>query len=46
MSNEPKKCGHMSCSCMVTGKKYCCQMCEDSAKVMDLHCDCRHPECK
>jgi hypothetical protein len=44
-STETKKCGHASCGCMVTGKKFCCQMCEDSRKVTDLHCDCRHDEC-
>ncbi len=47
MSSEPKKCGHASCTCMVAdGKKYCCQMCEDSKKVTDLKCDCKHPACR
>ncbi len=46
MANEAKKCAHASCSCTVSGdKKYCSQICEDSAGVTELGCDCSHPGC-
>lgn len=41
---DTKKCAHPSCSCM-TDKKYCSQMCEDSASTTTLGCDCPHPAC-
>ena len=42
---EQKKCAHPSCSCMVKEGKFCSQMCEDSAGVTELGCDCAHPGC-
>jgi len=45
--SEPKKCAHTACSCICTdGKKYCCQICEDSHQYTSFKCDCKHPECK
>jgi hypothetical protein len=44
--SEAKKCAHTACSCTVPdGKKYCSQMCEDSAGVTSLTCHCKHAEC-
>jgi hypothetical protein len=44
--SEPKKCAHANCSCIVPeGKKFCSEICEDSAGVTALGCDCKHPAC-
>ncbi len=44
--SDPKKCAHTSCSCVCAdGKKYCSQICEDSAVTTSLSCDCDHPGC-
>ena len=45
MASDAKKCGHELCSCMVTGKKYCSQSCEDNVGVTTLACDCSHTGC-
>ncbi len=42
---ETKKCAHPRCSCMVTEKKYCSQMCEYSIGTTTLGCDCPHEGC-
>lgn len=42
---DTKKCAHTLCSCMVTDKKYCSQMCEDSDGTTSLGCDCPHAGC-
>ncbi len=44
--SEAKKCAHASCSCAVPAdKKFCSQMCEDSAATTSIACDCKHPAC-
>jgi predicted nucleic acid-binding Zn ribbon protein len=44
--SEAKKCAHAACSYSVPeGKKYCSQMCEDSASITSLKCNCNHPAC-
>lgn len=41
-----KKCKHAGCSCMAPdGNDYCSQTCKDSKNVIELTCQCRHPQC-
>ena len=43
---EPTKCAHTACTCVCSdGKKYCSQICEDSKGMLEIKCDCKHPEC-
>ncbi len=42
---DPKKCAHPLCSCTVNDKEYCSQICQDSAGVTELGCDCPHAGC-
>jgi hypothetical protein len=44
--SAPSKCAHSLCSCTVPeGKKFCSEICEDSASVTAIKCDCKHPGC-
>jgi len=44
--SDGKKCAHAACSCTVAdGKKFCSQICEDSAAYTGIKCDCKHPGC-
>jgi hypothetical protein len=50
MTNEENKtkCARESCGCPpVEGSAYCCEECEEAAKVklMEIGCTCRHPDC-
>lgn len=48
MSDEVKKCAHITCTCTVSGdRKYCSQFCEDAAvNATDaIGCDCPHAGC-
>jgi hypothetical protein len=42
------KCARETCGCPpVEGSAYCCEECEEAAKVklMEIGCTCRHPDC-
>jgi hypothetical protein len=42
-----KKCKHPSCSCQVPdGESYCSTACKDAKGLMDLTCQCNHPQCQ
>ncbi len=50
MANEENKnkCARETCGCPPTrDSRYCCEECEDAAKVsmMEISCTCHHPEC-
>jgi hypothetical protein len=50
MTNEENKtkCARETCGCPpVEGSAYCCEECEEAAKVklMEIGCTCRHPDC-
>jgi len=41
-----QKCAHPSCNCKVPhGTKYCSDYCRKAPEI-DLHCDCKHIECR
>jgi hypothetical protein len=41
-----QKCAHPSCNCKVPhGTKYCSYYCRKAPEI-DLHCDCKHIECR
>jgi hypothetical protein len=41
-----QKCAHPSCNCKVPhGTKYCSDYCRNAPEI-DLHCDCKHIECR
>lgn len=47
MADEPKKCAHSGCSCVVSdGEKYCSVACENAKDVTEIACRCGHPGCK
>lgn len=42
-----KKCAHPACNCQVAaGQKYCSTKCESSRGMMELTCQCGHPDCE
>jgi hypothetical protein len=43
---DAKKCAHPACSCVVTKDKYCSETCGDAKGMIELTCQCHHPECK
>jgi hypothetical protein len=44
--SEPTKCAHENCTCVCSdGKKFCSEICEDSAGTQTLSCDCPHTGC-
>ncbi len=44
--SELKKCAHQLCLCTVPdGKRFCSQICEDSAGTTLIRCDCKHASC-
>lgn len=50
MANEDnkQKCARATCGCpSAAGSKYCCEECENAAKVnmMEIGCTCHHKEC-
>jgi hypothetical protein len=45
--NTPSKCTHPACNCVpADGKKYCSDTCSDSKGLLELTCQCQHPECQ
>lgn len=44
------KCAHPACSCMVAKGgahgKYCSEHCKEKGQVVELRCECRHPDCQ
>jgi hypothetical protein len=47
---DATKCAHPACECTVSKHgphgKYCSEYCEKSGQQTELHCNCRHPECR
>ena len=50
MTESTSKCAHMACECLVPPKgpfgKYCSEHCKKAGGMMELHCNCQHPECR
>ncbi len=45
--DKTRKCKHAGCGCVTTdGKDYCSDRCKDTKKIMEITCQCNHPECK
>jgi len=48
--NNPQKCAHPACECIVAAKgpsgKYCSTECKRAGQIAELHCNCQHPECR
>ncbi len=43
---DDKKCENAPCSCAPTeGSDYCGVTCEGKGQVVELDCDCGHPNC-
>jgi len=46
-NEEEKKCKNPSCTCPPQPDgKYCSASCEGTGNVIELDCDCGHPECR
>lgn len=43
---EQKKCQNPVCSCVPQEGKYCSASCEGKGALVEIDCDCSHPECK
>jgi hypothetical protein len=40
------KCEHPGCNCQpASGKKHCCNECEEADKSSKAPCQCKHPDC-
>ena len=46
--NNPKKCGHPQCACLITGaSSYCSESCERQHRQSTVGpCGCGHPDCR
>lgn len=43
---EGRTCANPTCSCKVQdGQKFCSTSCEGKGKVVELDCECGHPQC-
>jgi hypothetical protein len=46
MADEKETCKHAPCGCAPQpGGKYCSASCEGAGDIVELDCDCGHPEC-
>jgi len=47
---NPQKCAHPACECIVVAKgpygKYCSEECKRAGQISELHCNCQHVECR
>lgn len=44
--DKTKKCKHAGCGCAAPeGKDYCSEVCKDAKSVIEITCQCRHPQC-
>jgi hypothetical protein len=43
------KCAHPTCKCLVSKDgpygKYCSEHCQEAEDLLEIRCDCKHPEC-
>jgi len=50
MTMTPSKCAHPACECTVAAKgeygKYCSEECKRAGQIAELHCNCKHMECR
>jgi hypothetical protein len=50
MAARTAKCPRPACECVVSSDgpfgKYCCEECRELGQVTELHCTCRHDECR
>ncbi len=50
MPMTPSKCAHPACECIVAAKgeygKYCSEECKRAGQIAELHCNCKHMECR
>ncbi len=45
--NATTKCAHPACNCVpANGKKHCSATCADAKGLLELTCQCQHPECQ
>lgn len=45
-NDEANQCKNPSCTCPAAADgKYCSASCEGTGKLIELDCDCGHPEC-
>jgi len=42
---EQQKCQNPVCSCIPKEGKYCSASCEGKGALVEIDCDCSHPEC-
>jgi hypothetical protein len=43
--DQENKCKNAPCSCPSSEGKYCSTSCEGKGDVVELDCECGHPEC-
>jgi len=43
---EQKKCKNPVCSCVPAEGDYCSATCEGKGALVEIDCDCSHPECQ
>ena len=45
--NATSKCAHPACNCQpADGKGYCSDSCANAKGIVELTCQCQHPECQ